>query len=138
VVFKLSGSQPVFCLILDRFGRWTCPKGHVEPGESPVQAALREVREEVGLSDPEVASKLGERRYRFSSRRKLVSKKVHWFLMRAAPGARLSPDRKEKILDAQWLPAQEAVLLCGYRGMRSILRLAAERAGALCRDAEVP
>jgi 8-oxo-dGTP pyrophosphatase MutT (NUDIX family) len=30
-------------------GDWSFPKGHLEPGETPEQAALREVEEETGL-----------------------------------------------------------------------------------------
>lgn len=36
-------------LVLDRLGRWSLPKGHVEPGESPEAAAVREVGEETGV-----------------------------------------------------------------------------------------
>ncbi|HXT19293.1 MAG TPA: NUDIX domain-containing protein, partial [Thermoanaerobaculia bacterium] len=37
-------------LIAPRAGRWQLPKGHVEPGEAPTEAAVREVREETGVS----------------------------------------------------------------------------------------
>lgn len=38
-------------LLLRVFGYWDFPKGCVEPGESPIQAAIREVAEETGLID---------------------------------------------------------------------------------------
>ena len=38
-------------MIQDRAGRWTIPKGHVEPGESIEQTALREGCEETGLNN---------------------------------------------------------------------------------------
>ena len=43
------------CLVLRRSGAGRCPgswevvHGHIEPGERPVEAALREMREETGL-----------------------------------------------------------------------------------------
>ncbi len=38
-------------LLLRAFRNWDFPKGEIEPGEDPLEAALREVREETGLSD---------------------------------------------------------------------------------------
>ncbi len=39
------------CLLLRAFQYWDSPKGHVEAGETPLEAALREVREETGLEE---------------------------------------------------------------------------------------
>lgn len=39
------------CLLLRAFQYWDSPKGQVEDGEKPIQAALREVREETGIRD---------------------------------------------------------------------------------------
>ncbi len=41
---------------------WVFPKGHIEPGESPETAALREVREEAGV-EAEILSVLGESKF---------------------------------------------------------------------------
>jgi len=48
-------------LLLDRPGRGEVrlPKGHVEPGEEPAEAALREVREEAGYADLAILADLG-------------------------------------------------------------------------------
>ena len=58
------------------------PKGHIDPGESPEQAAVREVEEEVGLVARVVAS-LTEASYTFyeKSRATHVDKVVHYYLM---------------------------------------------------------
>ncbi len=137
VVFKFVHSRPVFCMLLDHYGCWTCPKGHVEPGESPIQAALREVREEVGLAGLEVIGRIGLRRYSFRRGRRRIAKAVHWFLMRARPSARLRPSRRQHILDARWMHLDTAIERCGYPGVRSLLRRAAARAGAARRDVEM-
>jgi 8-oxo-dGTP pyrophosphatase MutT (NUDIX family) len=45
--------------------RWCFPKGHVEPGETLLEAARREVGEETGLTDLDIREELGEVSYRF-------------------------------------------------------------------------
>ena len=43
VVFRRADGGPVFLLIRDSYDNWGFPKGHLEPGEAPQTAALREV-----------------------------------------------------------------------------------------------
>lgn len=40
-------------LLLRAFRNWDFPKGEVEPGESPLETAVRETREEAGIADLE-------------------------------------------------------------------------------------
>jgi 8-oxo-dGTP pyrophosphatase MutT (NUDIX family) len=74
------------CLALRRADRdeWVLPKGHLEDGERPEDAAIREVREETGL-EIEVLAPLGMTRYEFGSRRE-HHKQVRWFLARTVGG----------------------------------------------------
>jgi 8-oxo-dGTP pyrophosphatase MutT (NUDIX family) len=68
------------CLALRRSDReeWVFPKGHLEDGESPEDAAIREVLEETGLPIEIVAS-IGSTRYKFG-RGQAHHKRVDWFL----------------------------------------------------------
>lgn len=51
VVFRNSAGGPAFLLIRHvNGGHWAFPKGHMEPGESEEETAIREIREETGLS----------------------------------------------------------------------------------------
>lgn len=50
VVVRFMDHTPYY-LLLRAFRYWDFPKGLVEPGEMPLQAALREVAEETGLVD---------------------------------------------------------------------------------------
>ncbi|CAF0703559.1 bis(5'-nucleosyl)-tetraphosphatase [Candidatus Methylacidithermus pantelleriae] len=48
VVYRLEGSQPVY-LLLRAYKNWDFPKGLLQPGEKPIETALREISEETGL-----------------------------------------------------------------------------------------
>ena len=72
---------------------WSLPKGHVEDGETPAEAALREVLEETGLSG-EIAGELGIIDFWFQQERVSIHKTVHHFLMFATAGT-LTPQEGE-------------------------------------------
>jgi 8-oxo-dGTP pyrophosphatase MutT (NUDIX family) len=102
----VSGEGPamVGALIgkLDRRGRllWSLPKGHVEPGETLEQTAVREVAEETGIHGEVVAS-LGTVDYWFVFEGRRIHKTVHHFLLQAVGGA-LSDDDNE-VTEVAWV-----------------------------------
>jgi 8-oxo-dGTP pyrophosphatase MutT (NUDIX family) len=68
-------------LILRRFnGAWLFPKGHIDPGETSEQAAVREVYEESGLT-ARIIGKLAKTSYTFTQHGDKHFKTVSWFLM---------------------------------------------------------
>ncbi|HHT49207.1 MAG TPA: NUDIX hydrolase [Firmicutes bacterium] len=71
-------------------GVWLMPKGHVDPGESLEEAAVREVLEETGLV-AQVGAPLGETEYSFTEDGVIHRKKVFWFYMEAI-GGQLRPE----------------------------------------------
>ena len=80
-------------LLLRRSDRdeWVFPKGHLETGETPEDAAVREVREETGL-EIALAGGLGTTEYTFRRRNRTHHKVVDWFLgLRVAGEIRLEP-----------------------------------------------
>lgn len=103
---------------------WGLPKGEVEPEETPEQAALREVREETGISAT-IEAPLGDIRYVYVWDGVRVRKRVHFFLMRAR-GGRLA-DHDEEMEDVRWFPLERAVAAAAYKGEREVLERAAER-----------
>ena len=59
VVYRMLDDGPHFLLIRDPYENWGLPKGHLEGGETPVEAAVREVMEETGLNELRVAGAAG-------------------------------------------------------------------------------
>jgi len=121
VVYRASPDGPLILMIADRQGRWSFPKGMVDSGEEPPQAARREVREETGV-DGEVLSLLGETHYFFRQSGQLVSKKVYFYLIRAVSRA-ITPQLSE-VADARWFPAEEALRRSAFPANTELLRMA--------------
>jgi len=122
LVIDASGEVPVGALIgrLDRRGRllWSLPKGHVEPGETREQAAVREVAEETGI-DGAIVRPLGSIDFWFVAEGRRIHKTVHHYLMRAT-GGELS-DEDVEVTEVAWVPVREIVGRLAYRDERDLL-----------------
>jgi 8-oxo-dGTP pyrophosphatase MutT (NUDIX family) len=90
----------------DRRGRlrWSLPKGHLEPGETAEQAAVREVAEETGILGRVVAP-LGVIDFSFVAEDRRIHKTVHHFLLLAESGE-LS-DADGEVAEVEWVPLDE-------------------------------
>jgi 8-oxo-dGTP pyrophosphatase MutT (NUDIX family) len=133
LVVDLNGDVPRGALIgrVDRRGRllWSLPKGHVEPGETAEQAAIREVQEETGISG-EILASLGTIDFWFIAEGRRVHKTVHHFLLRAV-GGELS-DADIEVTEVAWVPLPEITGQLAYPDERGLVdaagRLLAESA----------
>jgi len=102
---------------------WGLPKGLVEPGEEPDQAALREVQEETGL-EARIVRPLGNIEYWYVWEGERVRKRVAFFLMEAAGGDVSLHDHEME--EVRWFPLQQAVRKASYPSERDVIRRASE------------
>jgi 8-oxo-dGTP pyrophosphatase MutT (NUDIX family) len=102
------------------------PKGHLDRGETPEQAAAREVREETGVQ-AQLVDELGEIGYWYVRGGRRVAKRVRFFLFRFVSGDVV--DHDEEVLEARWLEIERAREQLTYAGEREMV----ERALAITR-----
>jgi 8-oxo-dGTP pyrophosphatase MutT (NUDIX family) len=93
------------------------PKGHVDPGETPEEAATREVREETGV-DADLVEKLGDVRYFYQRDGKRIFKRVRFFLFAYRSGS--LDDHDDEVEEARWMPLAEAATALSYTGERDM------------------
>ncbi|MHB9144362.1 MAG: NUDIX hydrolase [Symbiobacteriia bacterium] len=120
IVFKTARPTQLL-LILDRYGHWTLPKGHVEPGETVEEAALREIREETGIQG-KIIGKVGEASYTYQDYRGTVDKMVHYYLVEAVEGS--PKPQLSEVREAKWFSIDDGIARFGYDNTLSIINKA--------------
>jgi len=94
-------------IIIRRNGMWDLPKGKFEKGESPEQAALREVSEECGIESLEIKEHILKTFHAYMQDGKAYLKETDWFEMRVENDIKTSPEQKENITEVRWLKPDE-------------------------------
>ncbi|HKZ34748.1 MAG TPA: NUDIX hydrolase [Patescibacteria group bacterium] len=98
---------------------WGFPKGHLEKGETPVQAAQREVKEETGVTT-RIVQNLGEDTYIYKELFLFpIKKTVYYFFMESLSQENVSP---LEIEEARWLEPQAAFDLLTFENSKKLLR----------------
>lgn len=146
VVIRRRGGRWHVALLKTRHTRgevWVLPKGHIEHhrGETRDVAAVREVREELGIARVRVVRKLGTVRWQFLGTRERgaharavtrpsrgtqshhtvrIFKTVHHYLMEGLTD-RLSPQKEEGFLEARWVPIPAALKMLAYPTDREVV-----------------
>jgi 8-oxo-dGTP pyrophosphatase MutT (NUDIX family) len=111
-------------------GVWALPKGRIDPGESAAETAVREVREETGVSG-RLVEKLGDIRYVYMWEGERIFKVVSFFLLRAGRGrlGAIDDAMRIEVAETRWLPLADAPRLLSYGGEREMAAKALERLG---------
>lgn len=100
---------------------WTFPKGHLEPGETPRTAALREVLEETGY-ECRIKEALFKAHYSFMRNDSPVKKDVQWYLMEKAGGDG-KPFTPDEIFAMKWCSLDEAKKYLSYPSDLELIEL---------------
>ncbi|MGO0575830.1 NUDIX hydrolase [Ornithinimicrobium panacihumi] len=101
---------------------WCLPKGHVEPGETLIETAEREVAEETGI-EGRVLVTLGIIEYWFTTPSHRIHKMVHHYLLEATGGRlTIENDPDQEAIDAIWVPLDEVHRKLTFPNERRIAR----------------
>jgi len=127
VVYRRGGDGIEVVLASRRTRRgqlaWGLAKGGIERGETKEVAAIREVREETGMT-AEIEADLGDTKYMYVWDDIRIRKTVHFFLMRHTGGN--VEDRDDEMEEIRWFPLERAIKRAAYRGERDMLVKASE------------
>ena len=116
VTFRKSNNRTLYLIVSSSDGtHWVLPKGHIEPGESPETAALRELKEEGGVTG-EIVDRLPTKRFDKPAEEVIVQ----YFLIREIESTEASEKRS-----LRWEDEQTALKLLTFDDAREVLRDAA-------------
>lgn len=117
-----AGTKVVIVKMLPEL-RWQLPKGIIDPGETPEQAASREVREEAGINT-ELLEPIRKIDYYFSVDRNGVRTRIHkyvqFYLMKYTSGD--VADHDDEVEEARWVPVEKALKKLAFEQERDIVR----------------
>jgi 8-oxo-dGTP pyrophosphatase MutT (NUDIX family) len=89
-------------LAIYRRQSWDLPKGKIDKGETPEQAAVREVREETGLNDVVLKEHIVDTYHTYWQDGKRILKRTYWYKMLTGE-TKLTPQLAEDIEVAEWV-----------------------------------
>ncbi|NGP88411.1 NUDIX hydrolase [Fodinibius halophilus] len=125
VLFKdESEATPPQIVLIYRRGVWDLPKGKIEEGESIEECAVREVAEEIGLSElPNIVGGLQQTYHEYEQDGTCYGKTTYWFVMQYEDWCdeHLKPQAEEGIEQVQWAFVNEAIGKVGYANLEEVL-----------------
>ena len=109
-------------LFIYRNNKWDLPKGKIDKKETIIDAAIREVIEETGVSDLIVIKPLAITFHVYKANKKYKLKKTHWYLMKSSYNSILVPQIEENITRVEWKTKEEVpqLLKNAYKNIKFV------------------
>ena len=128
IVFRLTRDQKdiEILLIQDSKNRWTIPKGHIEPGETAKQTAIREIGEESGLHHVRVLTWLGKIHFKYRRQDKLVLMTTQIYLVRALDEHE-KPQKEKWMNGIKWFRFSDAIDAIEYEDIEKLMLIARKK-----------
>lgn len=132
VIIKAAGglvlNENKDILFIFRKGHWDLPKGKLDKGESLEECAVREVKEETGLTRITLGKSITTTFHTYDEFGKHILKESYWFYMEGDSGEKLVPQTEESITEIGWksLTEVEKILPGAYPSIRQVIREATD------------
>lgn len=128
IVFRLNKAKNdiEILLIQDSKDRWTIPKGHIEPGETAKQTAIREIGEESGLHHIHVLTWLGKINFKYRRLDKLVLMTTQIYLVRSLD-MNESPTKEKWMNGIRWFSFADALDAIEYEDIEKLMLIARKK-----------
>ena len=128
IVFRMTPDNRdiEILLIQDSKNRWTIPKGHIEPGETAKQTAVREIGEESGLKDVDVLTWLGKIHFKYRRLDKLVLMTTQVYLVQSM-NKKEHPTKEKWMNGIRWFGFSEALDAIEYADIEKLMLIAKKK-----------
>ena len=128
IVFRMTPDNRdiEILLIQDSKNRWTIPKGHIEPGETAKQTAVREIGEESGLKEVSVLAWLGKIHFKYRRLDKLVLMTTQVYLVQSM-NKKEHPTKEKWMNGIRWFSFSEALDAIEYADIEKLMLIAKKK-----------
>jgi 8-oxo-dGTP pyrophosphatase MutT (NUDIX family) len=111
-------------LAINRKGKWDLPKGKIDPGEDSLQAAMREIEEETGVTGLQLQEPLPCTWHIYPEKGEMVLKTGWWYAFATKYDGPLLPQTEEDITEVMWQSMAELApdTLDTYPAIRQLLQ----------------
>ncbi len=116
IVFRQTDGETYYLIVRAKPDptHWVIPKGHIEPGESPEAAAVREIREETGV-EARIIDTLGTIQFNYRGKQIEIIVYLLEYLTQSSP-------QEER--ECHWGRHEETMMLLTFPDTREILHQA--------------
>ena len=126
IVFRMTPDQKdiEILLIQDSKNRWTIPKGHIEPGETAKQTAVREIGEESGLKHVDVLTWLGKIHFKYRRLEKETYKNKRKIYLVQSLDKNEHPTKEKWMNGIRWFSFSDALDAIEYADIEKLMLIA--------------